>query len=331
VGIVHFFGTLLDPLMRPLFRVPGIGGFVITMGYASGYPVGARLTAQLWEQKLITRIEGERLVAVTTTSDPIFLTGAVAVGFFHNPSLALILAIAHYGGALLLGFALRWHDRKGEKRELTEWLATESHRTLNSDNNMTIRIGNSVIGGRIDTQQAHVSGIANASAPKGKIRLAIQVMHEARVRDGRRLGRLMLESLQSSLKLIIVVGGLVVFFSVIMELLGTIGVKTIIAEMLQFGLNLIGIPPDLAPAIVSGLFEVTLGAQASGATTGVALVHQVAICALILSWGGLSVHAQVISLLSATNLRYKPFVLARILHCIIAVVLVYVLWGWLGV
>src|SRR5262245_3465000 len=43
-GIVHFFGKLLDPLMRPLFRLPGIGSFVVTMGYVSGYPVGARLT-----------------------------------------------------------------------------------------------------------------------------------------------------------------------------------------------------------------------------------------------------------------------------------------------
>jgi nucleoside recognition membrane protein YjiH len=37
-GIVHFLGTLLDPLMRPLFRIPGIGGFVVAMGFASGYP-----------------------------------------------------------------------------------------------------------------------------------------------------------------------------------------------------------------------------------------------------------------------------------------------------
>src|SRR5690242_9699805 len=52
-GIVHFLGTLLDPLMRPLFRLPGIGGFVVAMGFASGYPVGARLTSQLWEQGLL--------------------------------------------------------------------------------------------------------------------------------------------------------------------------------------------------------------------------------------------------------------------------------------
>ena len=45
-GVVHFFGTLLDPLMRPVFRLPGIAGFVVTMGLVSGYPVGARLDVQ---------------------------------------------------------------------------------------------------------------------------------------------------------------------------------------------------------------------------------------------------------------------------------------------
>src|SRR5690625_2091666 len=54
-GIVHFVGTLLDPLMKPVFRVTGKGGFVMAMGFASGYPVGARLTAQLWSQGLISR------------------------------------------------------------------------------------------------------------------------------------------------------------------------------------------------------------------------------------------------------------------------------------
>lgn len=50
-GIVHLFGALLDPLMRPLFNIPGSGGFVAAMGYVSGYPVGAKLTAKLREQE----------------------------------------------------------------------------------------------------------------------------------------------------------------------------------------------------------------------------------------------------------------------------------------
>ncbi len=43
IGVVKFIGVILEPLMRPLFRVPGIGGFVWAMGMASGFPAGAKL------------------------------------------------------------------------------------------------------------------------------------------------------------------------------------------------------------------------------------------------------------------------------------------------
>ena len=117
IGIVHFAGKLLDPFMRPLFRIPGSGGFVLAMGYLSGYPVGARLASQLWDQRLITREEGERLIAVTTTSDPIFLMGAVSVGFFHQPAIAAVLAAAHYGGSLIVGLIMRFHGRTAETHD----------------------------------------------------------------------------------------------------------------------------------------------------------------------------------------------------------------------
>jgi nucleoside recognition membrane protein YjiH len=46
-GVVKFIGVLLEPLMRPLFRVPGVGGFVWAMGMASGFPAGAKLTTRV--------------------------------------------------------------------------------------------------------------------------------------------------------------------------------------------------------------------------------------------------------------------------------------------
>lgn len=60
---------------------------------------------------MISRIEGERLVAFTTSSDPIFLLGAVSVGFFHDASLGLVLALAHYGGGLIVGLLMSFHGR----------------------------------------------------------------------------------------------------------------------------------------------------------------------------------------------------------------------------
>ncbi|OBZ16025.1 sporulation integral membrane protein YlbJ [Bacillus sp. FJAT-26390] len=296
IGIVHFFGKLLDPLMRPLFRLPGIGGFVITMGYISGYPVGARLTAQLWEQRLVNRAEGERLVAFTTTSDPIFLIGAVSIGFFQNVALAPVLAAAHYGGGLIIGLLMRFHDRHAPPSS--------------ADKNRA------------------VAGEARKRRPS-RIAEALKAMHDARLLDGRGLGRLLQDAIQSALKLMIVVGGLVVFFSVVMEMLTHAGIVEAMIEALRYLFNAIGLPEKLADAGIYGLFEVTLGARAAG-TAGTGLMHQAAIAAWVLSWGGISVHAQIASLLSKTDMRYRPLMLARLLHGFIAMALVYLLWGWMA-
>jgi nucleoside recognition membrane protein YjiH len=127
----------------------------------------------------------------------------------------------------------------------------------------------------------------------------------------------------------IVVGGLVVFFSVVMEMLNLAGLLEGLSRLLRLLFELSGMPVQLADAVVFGLFEVTLGARAAGAG-GNSLMHQVAIAAWVLSWGGLSVHAQIASLLSRTPLRYTPLLLARLLHGFIAMGLVYLFWGVLS-
>ena len=47
LGVVNFIGVLLEPLMRPIFNVPGAGGFAMAMGLTSGYPMGSKITARL--------------------------------------------------------------------------------------------------------------------------------------------------------------------------------------------------------------------------------------------------------------------------------------------
>ncbi|MEK3669011.1 sporulation integral membrane protein YlbJ [Paenibacillus sp. FSL R10-2771] len=297
-GIVHLFGALLDPLMRPLFNIPGSGGFVAAMGYVSGYPVGAKLTAKLREQGMISKVEGERLVAFTTSSDPIFLLGAVSVGFFHDASLGLILALAHYGGGFIVGLLMSFHGRSRH-----------------------------VDSGTAPSLPAAPSSAAPPGPSYGRLRTAMNAMAEARRKDGRSLGELLRNAIQSSLQLIIVVGGLVVFFNVLMELLARAGIMSMLFSSTGRLLSLAGFPPGLSAALVSGLFEVTLGARSAGeAAAGIPLQFKVAAAAFILSWGGLSVHAQVASILNGTGLRYLPFMAARLVHALLSAGLVLLLW-----
>lgn len=286
-GIVHFLGTLLDPLMRPLFRLPGIGGFVVAMGFASGYPVGARLTSQLWEQGLLNRDESERLVAFTTSSDPIFLIGAVSVGFFHDARLAVILAIAHYGAALILGFLMRFH---GDSK-----LSSASSPAFSSKGSLLMR--------------------------------SFQAMHLARLSDARPLGKLLQQAIRSSIELVFVIGGLVIFFSVILAYLRLGPIMEFLTTGLRYLLQLIHVPQALSNSMINGFFEVTLGAKSAGsADETVPLVYKVAAAAFVLSWGGLSVHAQVVSILHRTNIRYITFAFARLVHALLAACLVFLIW-----
>jgi sporulation integral membrane protein YlbJ len=114
-GVVNLLGVLLEPLMRPLFKVPGIGGFVWAMGMASGYPSGAKLTARLYQEKQLSTIEAERLASFTNSSNPLFIFGAVSVGFFHNPNLGIIFALSHYIGNICVGLLMRFHGKTDEK------------------------------------------------------------------------------------------------------------------------------------------------------------------------------------------------------------------------
>lgn len=116
-GVVRFIGVLLEPLMRPLFRVPGVGGFVWSMGIASGNPAGAKFTVRLREETQLSRIEAERLVAFTSCANPLFIFGAVAVGFFHNPELGVILAIAHHTANILVGVVMRFYGKNEDKHD----------------------------------------------------------------------------------------------------------------------------------------------------------------------------------------------------------------------
>ncbi|WP_181833050.1 sporulation integral membrane protein YlbJ [Bacillus taeanensis] len=117
LGVVSFIGILLEPFMRPIFRVPGVGGFVWAMGLASGFPAGAKFTARLRQEGQLSVIEAERLVSFTNSSNPLFMSGAIAVGFFGDAALGLLLMTAHYLGNICVGFIMRFHGKETQKAQ----------------------------------------------------------------------------------------------------------------------------------------------------------------------------------------------------------------------
>ena len=80
LGLVYLLSMFLEPVMQPLFRLPGCSALVVAMGFTSGFPVGALLSRKLYEEKLLTAEETERLTSFTNNSSPLFILGAIGVG-----------------------------------------------------------------------------------------------------------------------------------------------------------------------------------------------------------------------------------------------------------
>ncbi|MDQ0417372.1 sporulation integral membrane protein YlbJ [Croceifilum oryzae] len=272
-GVVHLLGVLLEPLMRPLFRVPGAGAFVMAVGLISGNPMGAKLTTRLREDKLISKAEAERLVSFTTTAGPLFIFGAVSVGFFENSSLGILLAIAHYGSAIIVGICMRFYQK------------------------------NAPMTPRLDRRRANI------------VIRALRAMHHARLNDGRPIGQLLGEAVTSAVQTLLMIGGFIIVFSVLVHLLTFIGITTFLTHLLGFLFSLFQLPDSLHHPFIAGIFEMTIGSQVISETSiPIPLLIKLSVVSFFIGWNGLSIHAQVASLLSRTDISYKPYFFAKILH-----------------
>ncbi|WP_168188630.1 sporulation integral membrane protein YlbJ [Thermoflavimicrobium daqui] len=284
-GVVHFIGILLEPFMRPVFRVPGVGAFVMVVGLISGNPMGAKLTARLREQKLISRAEGERLVSFTSTTGPLFIFGAVGVGFFESTSVGLVLALAHYGSSILVGLLMRFHESQAPptptQKEKSEFLIVR----------------------------------------------ALKEMHRARVKDGRPLGQLLGESVTSAVQTLLLIGGFIMMFSVLVYLMNHIGLLHFISDAVAHLFTWLQLPYQLSVPFLAGVFEITIGSQmVSESPSHIPLVYQLVIVSLFFGWNGLSIQAQIASILSRTDIRYLPYFFARILHGLLAGIITLLIW-----
>lgn len=276
LGVVKFLGILLEPLMRPLFNQPGAAGFVVAMGFTSGFPMGAVLTNTLYEKKLVNREEAARLVAFTNNSSPLFLLIAIPIGMFHNPRIGMILLIAHYLANILLGILLGLTALP--RKQVKSLLEKKSI---------------------LDKSIAELIKLPKEIKPIGNI-----------------LG----SSVKKGIETILLIGGFVIFFSVLIEVLKMSGFFKILIQFFSVFISYGKFTQGLGEAIATGFFEMTLGAQKT-AEINAPIIEQLMIVSLILGWSGLSIQAQVSSIVAKNNIPIIFYLVGRVFQGFIALIL----------
>jgi sporulation integral membrane protein YlbJ len=218
------------------------------MSILSGYPVGAKLTADIYKSNKINSAQAQTISSFTSTSGPLFIIGTVGIGFFNNQKIGIIVLISHLISALLNGLIYR------NKKE-------------NKVSTLTFSQSNNILN----------------------------------------------ESMTNSIQSIMVVGGFIAIFYMILNILLSINAFDLPLIMLEK----IGINYNIGTSIISGLIEVTTGALKLS-ECGLNIKTSCTILSFLISFGGLSIHAQAYCFLKDFGMSYGKFLIQKVTHAILS-------------
>ena len=106
-NFVTILGRFLNKIVQPLFNIRGEGSFGFIMGLISGYPVGAKIVTDFRNKGICSQDEGNRMLAFTNNSGPLFIIGTVGVSLFANKSIGLLLFVTHLMACITVGIILK--------------------------------------------------------------------------------------------------------------------------------------------------------------------------------------------------------------------------------
>lgn len=102
------FKRLSKKLLNKLFGLPEEAFYAVFFGLLSGYPVGMRITAQLYEENIISHTQAKRLCALCVNGGPAFIITAVGSMTFRSTKAGVILLISCVLSSFISAIVLKY-------------------------------------------------------------------------------------------------------------------------------------------------------------------------------------------------------------------------------
>ncbi len=271
-GIVRLVSHIFAPVTRALFYAPGESAYVFLASAMSGYPVGARLSAELYANQQITETEAQRIVRFTSVSGPVFITGTVCTGLLKLPEAGVYLAAAHYLSAVAVGILFGIFTRR-----------------LRLKRRQTPRL-------RFNEAISQFKQDASQCPP---------------------VGEMLANSVEKALIVLLKVGGFIVLFSVVLEMLSVTGLMDLLGWVYMPVAKTAGFGSEGAQAMLYGGVEMTSGC-ARAAVLNLPIHIKLPMVAGIITFGGMCIHMQTTAMTTSSGLKPKRFLLAKSIQAILA-------------
>lgn len=139
------------------------------------------------------------------------------------------------------------------------------------------------------------------------------------------LGKVMGDAIQKSIATLLLIAGYIVFFAVLSNILVNTGVASFFTTGIEEMLKLVHVSPDMSDGIFTGILEITNGINKISKLNGLKYSESLPIVALILGFGGFSVHMQVASIIADAKLSMKPYLAGKLLQGVFAAIYTFIL------
>lgn len=252
-GAFRFLNRIFAPVLTRIFPVSSDGSYAILMGYLCGFPMGAKVIAELVAHQHISREEGSYLMVFCNNVSPAFFVNYICIAKLGFTKVPPILFCVFYGVPLLYGYI---YGRFFYKTPVSSHNISGAVRSIHTGASLVIQ------------KQVSIHRI-----------------------DFPMLDTCIMDSFTTITRL----GGYIILFS-------------IIAQML----TLFHLPVPLTAAIAA-LLEISSGTHALSALPLASTPMRTALVCAGASFGGLCTCAQIISVLSDTDLDLKPWITGRLL------------------
>lgn len=289
-NLPYYLGKLTNKFMRPLFNIPGEGSYAFIMGIISGYPVGAKIVNKFVEEGTCTKSEAERMLAFTNNSGPLFIIGTVGISLFGDTKIGIILFITHILACLTVGLIFGFVSKRFNNHSYNK-IYTKTECSLQSDSK--IRANNC------------------CSKKNNQLYRNSSISTNYKVSD---LGTILSQSINNAISTILLIGGFIVLFSIIISIFNNLKLIDYASNFLRY----INIPPEYGKCILTGLLELTNGVNLTSSLHTKQMSIQIIICAFLLGFAGFSIFLQIFSIAAKNNLSMRPYFLGKTMQGIIA-------------
>lgn len=223
---------------------------------------GAKIICDFRKNDICTKEEGERLLAFTNNSGPLFIIGTVGTSLFCDTRTGFLLLFTHILACITVGFIFRFWKKNS--------ISHFEQKKLDNLPSVTLNFSN--------------------------------------------FGEILGKSILNSINTLLLIGGFIVFFSVIISIIKSSNILNMLYPICKY----LNINFDFVNSIILGLIEITNGIQIISKIPSFSLSINIILCSFLLGFGGISVLLQVSSIISKSDISIKPYILGKILHGFLA-------------